>query len=377
MYYFFIRPVRFLLLFLLLFGTCAGIFAQGDQNKPGNKPGYYQKQMLQLQQSIQHYFYDSASGYYRESIYPEENKNPASYLWPLCALLQANNEIDKVIPSSQRLFDSTFSLIRKYYDTSAPAPGYASYIPALGGGDRFYDDNQWIGIALMDAYQRTGKAAYIKDSKEIYRFMMTAFDTATGGGLYWQEGKLNSKNTCSNGPGIILALQLYKATGNKKYQDTALLLYNWANSYLQAPSGLYYDNISATTYKVDEKKYSYNTGTMMQSGLWLYELTNDPQYLEAVIAVADSSMHYFLGSAKFRDSYWFNAVLLRAYQHLLLHVKDLKYIRAFKKCTDYALLQKKNSQGLMENKKVVDLVGQAGMLEILARLAWLEKEYSL
>jgi hypothetical protein len=31
----------------------------------------------------------------------------------------------------------------------------------------------------------------------------------------------------------------------------------------------------------------------------------------------------------------------------------------------------------MENKKVVDLVGQAGMLEILARLAWLEKEYSL
>ena len=366
-----------MLLFLLLFGTCAGIFAQDNQNKPGNKPGYYQKQMLQLQQSIRHYFYDSASGYYRESIYPEENKNPASYLWPLCALLQAYNEIDKVIPASQHLFDSTFSLIRKYYDTSAPAPGYASYIPVLGGGDRFYDDNQWIGIALMDAYKRTGKAAYIKDSKEIYRFMMTAFDTATGGGLYWQEGKLNSKNTCSNGPGIILALQLYKATGNKKYQDTALLLYNWVNSHLQAPSGLYYDNISATTYKVDEKKYSYNTGTMMQSGLWLYELTNDPQYLEAVIAVADSSMHYFLDSAKFRDGYWFNAVLLRAYQHLLLHVKDLKYIRAFKKCTDYALLQKKNSQGLMENKKVVDLVGQAGMLEILARLAWLEKKYSL
>lgn len=377
MYYFFIRTVRFFLLFLLFFGTCAGIFAQDNQDKPGSKPGFYQKQMLQLQQSIQHYFYDSASGFYRESIYPEENKNPASYLWPLCALLQANNEIDKVIPANQRLFDSTFSLIRRYYDTSAPAPGYASYIPDLGGGDRFYDDNQWIGIALMDAYKRSGKAAYLKDSKEIYRFMMTAYDTAAGGGLYWQEGKLSSKNTCANGPGIILALQLYKATANKKYQDTALMLYNWVNRHLQAPSGLYFDNISTTTGKVDEKKYSYNTGTMMQSGLYLYEVTNDPRYLNAVIAVGDSAMHYFLDSGKFRDGYWFNAVLLRAYQHLLLHVKDLKYIRAFKKCTDHALLQNKNSGELMENKKVIDLVGQAGMLEILARLAWLEKEYSL
>ncbi len=284
--------------------------------------------------------------------------------------------MSKVIPSYQGLFDSTFSIIRQYYDTSAPAPGYASYIPAFGGGDRFYDDNQWIGIALMDAYNRTGKSAYIKDSEEIYRFMMSAYDTAAGGGLYWQEGKLDSKNTCSNGPGIILALQLYKATGNTKYEDTALMLYNWVNRHLQAPSGLYYENIS-TTGRVDETMYSYNTGTMMQSGLYLYELTNDPRYLKAAIAVGDSAMQYFLSSGQFRDSYWFNAVLLRAYQHLLLHVKDLKYIRAFKKCTDYALRRRKNSRGLMENKKVVNLVGQAGMLEILARLALLEKEYSL
>ena len=376
MYYLFIKPVRVLLLLSVALCRYQSTSAQDNENKPGNTPGYYQKQMVQLQQSIQRHFYDSASGFYRESIYPGENKNPASYLWPLCALLQANNEVAKVLPSYRGLMDSTFSIIRQYYDTSAPAPGYASYIPALGGGDRFYDDNQWIGIALMDAYNRTGKSAYIKDSEEIYRFMMSAYDTAAGGGLYWQEGKLNSKNTCSNGPGIILALQLYKATGNAKYQDTALMLYNWVNRHLQAPSGLYYDNI-ATTGRIDETMYSYNTGTMMQSGLYLYELTNDPRYLKAVIAVGDSAMHYFLGSGQFRDSYWFNAVLFRAYQHLLLHVKDLKYIRAFKKCTDYALRQRKNSQGLMENKKVVNLVGQAGMLEILARLALLEKEYSL
>jgi Cupin len=41
------------------------------------------------------------------------------------------------------------------------------------------------------------------------------------------------------------------------------------------------------------------------------------------IAIADSSLPYFYGGTKFRDSYWFNAVLLRGYQHLLQYDKEM------------------------------------------------------
>ncbi len=127
----------------------------------------------------------------------------------------------------------------------------------------------------MDAWSRTGDSNYLSKSKMICRFMMTAFDTAAGGGLYWEEGNLKTKNTCSNGPGILLAMQLHKATGEKAYLDTAMLLYNWVNRHLQAPDGLYYDNISLNNRRIDHRKFSYNTGTMLQSNLWLYEATGN------------------------------------------------------------------------------------------------------
>lgn len=332
--------------------------------------------MKDLQRAIEKAFYDPAAGFYKETVVVEEGKNPYSYLWPLCGMIQAANEIEKA-SGEKGLVDKYVKIIQGYYDPAPPAPGYASYVMKLKGGDRFYDDNQWIGIAAMDAYSRSPKKEYLNLSREIYTYMMTGFDTVTGGGLYWQENKKTSKNTCSNGPGVLLALQLYGATRDKKFLDTALLLYNWVTEKLKAPNGLYYDNVRIKDNRVDKRMYSYNTGTMLQSALYLYEATKDKKYLSEAVAVADSAVVYFNGAGKFRDSYWFNAVLLRGYQHLLKHHADTKYIAAFKACVDEALRNNVNPLGVMGANKPMELVPQSGMLEILARFAWLEAHNKL
>ena len=212
----------------------------------------------------------------------------------------------------------------------------------------------------------------------MYDFMMTGYDQVLGGGIYWKEGDKNSKNTCSNGPAVLVALQMYQATKDKAYLDTALKIYNWTNEKLQTPSKLYYDNIKTKDGRVGGPVFSYNTGTMLQSNVYLYEITGDKKYLQAANAIADSSLTFFYGRDKFRDGYWFNAVLLRAYQHLLKYNKDTKYILGFKQCLDYALKNEKNDQGLFTGKNgVQNLVEQGGMLEILARYAWLESKYNL
>jgi rhamnogalacturonyl hydrolase YesR len=212
----------------------------------------------------------------------------------------------------------------------------------------------------------------------MYDFMMTGYDTVLGGGLYWKEGSESSKNTCSNGPGVLVALQLYQATKDKRYLNTGLKIYNWTNEKLQAPSGLYYDNISTKDGRVNKGTLSYNTGTMLHANVYLYECTGDKKYLNVAKAIADSSLSFFYGRDKFRDDYWFNAVLLRAYQHLLKYNKDTKYILGFKKCLDNALQKEKNEQGLFTGRDGVrNLVDQGGMLEILARFAWLESRYDL
>lgn len=333
----------------------------------------YADAAVQLRQAINGHFYIDSTGYYREHAEYRPKDRPVSYLWPLCALIQADRE-EQALSGTSGQVDKTLSIIEKYYDDRPPRAAYASYPPELGGGDRFYDDNQWIGIALMDAWAEDKNPHYLAVSRSIYDFMMIAHDTVGGGGLYWEEGK-PTKNTCSNGPGIILSLQLYKATGEKGFLDTAIQLYDWVNQNLRDPDGLYWDNIAYPSRKVDYRRFSYNTGTMIQSGLYLYEITGDAVYLRQAQASAKAARGYFLGQPRLRDGLWFNAVLLRAYQHLLRHDEDISYITAFKTLIDTELKNHREPDGLfLSNGKTANLVNQAGMLEILNRLAYIETQ---
>ena len=369
-----------LLLALFLLSVSTSLLA-GKNDK--TKSDFYKKAMKSQQIAIQKNFYDNASGYYFVELEPSKRETKHgyfrnyTYLWSLCALFQASNEIEKIVPG-EKLMLPMLANINYYYNPAPPKPGYTDYIMKLKPGERYYDDNQWIGITSLDAYARTKKKSYLTLGKSMYDFMMTAYDKVLGGGLYWVETSKGSKNTCSNGPGVLVALQMYQATKEKSYLDTALLIFNWTNKNLQAPSGLYYDNIGTKDGKVDKVTLSYNTGTMLQSNIYLYEITKNKKYLKDAIEIADASLPYFYGDIKFRDGYWFNAVMLRAYQHLLKYDKDTKYILGFKKCLDHALLKERNEQGLFIGKEgVYNLVEQGGMLEILARYAWLEKHYDL
>lgn len=348
-----------------------------------SKNNFYRSEMESLHSAIESNFHDSVSGYYFVDLDPSKretkfgHKREYSWLWALCAMFEATNEIEKIDKKAD-LVDGILKNMQAYYDPAPPKPGYGEYIVKLSKGQRYYDDNQWIGITSLDIYERTGKKVYLDLGKSMYDFMMTASDTTLGGGLYWRENDFETKNTCSNGPGIIVALKMYKVTKEKKYLDNAVKIYNWTNENLQTPTGLFYDNIKVKDRSIGKTIYSYNTGTMLQSNVYLYEITGDKKYLKKAIEIADSSLVYFYGGDKFRDGYWFNAVLLRGYQHLLKYNNDLKYISGFKKCLDNTLKENKNEKGLFAaNDGVYNLVEHGGMLEILARFAYLEDHYNL
>ncbi|MCC8424745.1 glycoside hydrolase family 76 protein [Mucilaginibacter sp. UR6-11] len=359
------------------------LFLAAFSNLVSAQNGFYRKEMRSLDAAIQKNFYDKTSGYYFVVLDPaqRENKNgylrEYSYLWSFCAMYQAANEIEKLEPKVNRMAP-LLKIMNAYYSPAPPKPGYTDYIMKLKPGERYYDDNEWIGITALDAYARKHQKADLALGKAMYAFIMTGYDQVLGGGIYWKEGSTESKNTCSNGPGVLVALQLYQATKNRAYLDTALKIFNWTNAKLQAPSKLYYDNIRVKDGSISKPILSYNTGTMLESNVYLYEITGNKKYLADANEIADASLTYFYGGNKFRDDYWFNAVLLRAYQHLLKYNKDTKYILGFKKCLDNTLKADKNEKGLFTGRDgVKNLVDHGGMLEILARYAWLEKHYHL
>jgi len=345
--------------------------------------GHYYKEMKALQAAIEKNFHDKKSGNYYVELDPakRENKNgylrEYSYLWSYCAMYQAANEIEKLEPKAN-LMAPMLKLMYRYYSPAAPKPGFTDYIMALKPGERYYDDNEWIGITALDAYTRTKKKADLDLGKAMYDFIMTGHDQVLGGGIYWKEGDLSSKNTCSNGPGALVALQMYQATKNKAYLDTAIKIIKWTDAKLQTPEKLYWDNIRTKDGGVNKGILSYNTGTPLEAYVYLYEITKNKKYLDEANAIADASLSFFYGEGKFRDDYWFNAVLLRGYQHLLKYNKDTKYIIGFKKALDNTLQHEKNDKNLFTgNNGVRNLVDQGGLLEILARYAWLEKRYDL
>jgi hypothetical protein len=321
-----------------------------------------------LWSSVNKHLYDPQTKLYYETTDRQKNENPHSYLWPLCGLIQAANELEAIHPGKSYM-QPVITAINAYYDRKPPAPGYDSYVVSEKGGDRFYDDNQWIAIAYMDAWKRTKKKWYLEKATEIYKFMMTGFDTISGGGLYWKEGDKGGKNTCSNGPGVLVALQLYQATHQKTYLDTALLLYNWVNKYLQAPEGHYYDMIHVPSLKIDSAAYTYNAGTMLEASVKLYHITHDKHYLDAAQHIAAGSYAQFFRKGRFPYSYWFNAVLLRGYEALYAVDGNRQYINAMQEDAAKIWAEEKDENGMVGRKPTKDLLGQAGMIEIYARLA--------
>lgn len=331
----------------------------------------YKQEAAKLYHAIQENFYIKDSGYYRELALGQKAEKPVSYLWPLCAMVQAGNEMD-VLFSSNHYMDDIITVIEKYRDSRPPTVGFSSY--KLNGelGDRFYDDNQWIGIAALDAYKRTKQTKYLNLGREMYQFMMSGYDTVSGGGLYWVEPNREGKNTCSNGPGILVALGMFDATNQKTYLDTAKQLYAWTKTHLLSPEGLYFDNYNVKTHKVDSTFFSYNAGTMLESAVWLYQLTKDKRYLTDAKNLASKSCEYFLKDGCFRDDYWFNAVLLRGFIRYQKIAPRSSCIQIFRTALDDVIRNKKDETGLYKKETIVNLVGQGGMLEMLCRFAMLK-----
>ena len=332
------------------------------------KSSRYKDRVAIIHSNIYKEFYNPATNLFLETNDPAHNERPHSFLWPVCALIQGTNEMEELEPK-KKYMQPVIKAIEQYYNTKPPAPGYQAYVVKESSDDRFYDDNQWIAIAYLDAYHRNKNKQLLKLSEEIYRFMLTGYDEVSGGGIYWKEGDKTTKNTCSNGPGILIALQLYKITKEKKYLDTAKLLYDWTNKYLLSPEGVYYDNVRLPSLKIDSAVYTYNTGTMLQSNVLFYRLTGDKKYLDEARRIAKLAEKYFYKNNRLPNNYWFNAVMLRGYVELYEVDKDPKLLQFIIDDADRIWEQERDSNNLLGRRKVKSLIDQAGMLEIYARIA--------
>ena len=116
--------------------------------------------------------------------------------------------------------------------------------------DGFYDDEDWITLALLHAYKVTGDAMYLSQAKVVFADIMKAWDTtccgAHPGGLWWEKPTTN-KVTAINAGAVISASRLYEATNDGSYLAFATKAYDYWSTYMvDAASGHVYDDINNT-----------------------------------------------------------------------------------------------------------------------------------
>lgn len=346
---------------LLILAASAGLTQARAQTSA------YKSHIQDINKAINTYLRDAKNNLYIESTDSAKNEHPHSYLWPLCAYIQGANEMEALEPQKHYM-QPVEKAIAQYYRPGDPYPAYQDYVVKEKTTTLYYDDNQWIAIASMDAYKRKHEKRYLDTTKMIYRFMLGGLDTVAGGGIYWREKDKTTKNTCSNGPGVLVALQLYKATHEKKYLQTAVEIYNWTQKHLQAPEGVYYDNIKLPSMELAKATFTYNTGTMLQSAALLYTITKDKKYLTEAQRVAKAGRAHFFKNGRLPNEYWFNAVMLRGYVELYKIDKNPEWINFFRQDADRIWEQERDARNLVGNKPEKRLIDQGAMIEIYAVL---------
>ena len=319
--------------------------------------------------------------------------NQFSYLWPYSGTFSAVNALFEATHDKKykKLLDSrVLPGLEEYFDTQRVPNAYSSYIRTAPASDRFYDDNVWLGIDFTDTYQMTQEQKYLDKAQLIWKFIESGTDSILGGGIYWCEQKKESKNTCSNAPGSVLALKLFKATNDSSYFEKGKKLYEWTQRNLQDSADyLYFDNIRLDG-KIGKAKFAYNSGQMMQSAALLYQLTKNPIYLKDAQNIAKECFNYFFtdftpatNEEAFRmlkkGDIWFTAVMLRGFIELYQIDKDKTYINAFNKSLSYAWDNARDEKGLFNTDLTGNnkdqkkwLLTQAAMVEMYSRLAMIQ-----
>jgi len=314
-----------------------------------------------------------------------------SFLWPFSGVFSATNVLMKIpgLKVKYKPFqDSLVTGIEKYRDTVRKPAGYQAYPVKFEKSDRYYDDNGLVGIDYMESYFNTKNPMYLQRAKDVFKFILSGWNNDVGGGVTWLEGHKDQKPACTNGMATLTALKIYEGDKDKFYLEQGKRFYNWMYHTLRdSVTGIIVNDV-----KLDGKQnrtfWTYNTGSLIEAGVILYQLTGEKAYLKQAQQLAADSYNYYVGVphdtklVMHIDLPWFVTVLFRGYEALYKVDGNYKYLAAIEHDLNYAWQTSKDKYGLTthswlprnnELSKPKWLLDEACIAELYARLSVIKR----
>lgn len=311
-------PSRLPVLLALAAALCLPPPGAGAQDAPGRYHAWGEETLGKIAAEL----WLPARGLFAEKAPAGAAPTQPAFLWGAGVQLSALAAAAREEPSRYAAPLRAYADALQVYWTEHLGIGGFDVLPAPKPADRYYDDNVWVVLALVETFEVTGDPAYRDRAEATFRFVMSGEDEKLGGGIYWHEKTRATKNTCSNAPAVVAALRLYQLTGREEYLRAARRLYDWTRARLQDPEdGLFWDNLKLDG-EIDRRKYSYNTALMIRADALFHEITGEPRYLEEGRRVALAAQARWLvpETGGVRDGGRFAHMLLESF--LALHARD-------------------------------------------------------
>ena len=155
--------------------------------------------------------------------------------------------------------------------------------------NHFYDDMEWMALALLRGCEANANFSrqYMNQVTLLFNDIIGGWSNVDGGGIHWNKnvtGDGAGKNACSNAPAMILAARLYQTTGEQKYLDWALRIYEYMRDHSRFPDGVVKDTPQNNNHEVT---FSYNQGTWVGGLLELYKITGEEHYRQTATDLLD------------------------------------------------------------------------------------------
>ena len=160
---------------------------------------------------------------------------------------------------------------------------------ARGWSSNYYDDETWMTLALLRAYDLGGDPKYLAKAQALYADIEAAWDGsccgATPGGIWWDRAH-TQKATASNAGPVIAGVRLAKHTGDTRYLAFAEQVYTYWRAHMVDPTTYAVTDHVTTSGQLVKYRFTYNEGLVIGAAVELYGATSDPQYLADAHGVA-------------------------------------------------------------------------------------------
>ena len=343
--------------------------------------------------ALQKYFYVNDGSYLYHEQYPvAATDNAYSYEWPFSQAHGATLDLANLPGEAGRAYRDAVKERwlgqERFWNTTGATglPGYDSYAraPYGNGGDKFYDDNEWVGLFAIQRYKMWGEDAVLERAKQIFALVVSGWDNdathPAPGGVFWTQAPWShDRNTVSNMPGAELGLRLYQLTGEQHYFDWAKKMYDWTNTHMLAPNGLYWDHIDLQG-NIEKTQWSYNQGVPVGVNVLFYQVTGDETYLHRAEQIAQAALAFYGTTNLDKQPAFFNSIF---FKNLLLlqsanHNQD--YVKAMQAYADRAWENNRDAAtGLFHfnGSQSTQMIEQAAMTQIYAVLSWSPSQYHI